>query len=533
MLIGKQGHDDHLHEPRCLKFEDDELPRAALILHPLSQSERREVTERIRQEVTKAACHLLKEEQATKSRLQLVHVKAMSLAALGIFALGVAMVYLRTVMVPFVLATFLFFLYEPLLELLVVPGDSLRRALPERLVKRWDRNRNVPSMSSAVESFKVGGPQLTPESLLSKAIGHTWQTISVLICVFFCLGIVGLIGYFLIVALVEFPWEKYLNSERMQVLLTYFPELAQDILMLKASSILLWFLQGPIFSALDVTFNIITQTFLTLMFFGFFLASDAMMLRSGNQGLRGLGRKIRRPVRRFIRIKTFMAVTVSILVGILYWRLKVDLYFVFAICTFVLWYVPQVGNVIAVLAPTPLVLLDPSKTGLDLILVFAIPFGLHMFAINFLEPRLLASSLDLHTIVVLLSMAFWTTIWGPVGAILSAPLTAVVRLILIEIDHPYTRPFVHLLKGNMGELVKMRRRPSHELDASNSSKDTAHSAQRSRTLDQDTVRSIASPNSINTPAAADQSLSGSARFEGGLALPRNVEGERAPMESLA
>merc|ERR1712190_283895 len=35
------------------------------------------------------------------------------------------------------------------------------------------------------------------------------------------------------------------------------------------------------------------------------------------------------------------------------------------------------------------------------------------------------------------------------GAILSVPLTAVMRMVLLETDHPYAKPIVHLLKGDM------------------------------------------------------------------------------------
>merc|ERR1719440_2259467 len=100
---------------------------------------------------------------------------------------------------------------------------------------------------------------------------------------------------------------------------------------------------------------------------------------------------------------------------------------------------------------------------MDLALAFVLPFIIHQFASNLIEPKLLASSLDLHPIVVLLALAFWTTVWGAVGAILSVPLTAVVRLILLEVDHPYTQPVVNLLKGRLGFHAEM---PSRERSSS-------------------------------------------------------------------
>lgn len=79
--------------------------------------------------------------------------------------------------------------------------------------------------------------------------------------------------------------------------------------------------------------------------------------------------------------------------------------------------------------------------------VFIVPFALHQLSTNLIEPKILADSLDLHPIVILISLAFWTTVWGAMGAVMSVPLTAVARLVLAEVDHPYSTPIVWMLKG--------------------------------------------------------------------------------------
>jgi hypothetical protein len=154
-------------------------------------------------------------------------------------------------------------------------------------------------------------------------------------------------------------------------------------------------------------------------------------------------------MRRYIRIKTSMAFVVAVSCGLLYWWIDVDLSFLWSVATFVLCYIPHVGNTIAIILPLPLVFLDPDKTWGDLAIVFVVPFIIHQLVTNLIEPKLLAQSLDLHPIIVLLSLAFWSTIWGAVGAILSVPLTAVTRMMLLEAEHPYARPIVHFLKGDM------------------------------------------------------------------------------------
>merc|ERR1712039_225899 len=61
-------------------------------------------------------------------------------------------------------------------------------------------------------------------------------------------------------------------------------------------------------------------------------------------------------------------------------------------------------------------------------------------------------TLDLHPVVVLVSLAFWTLCWGPPGALLSTPMTCMLILGLREISHPLAASAATLLSHG-------RRRP--------------------------------------------------------------------------
>eukprot|EP00913_Durusdinium_trenchii_P000722 g673.t1 len=122
--------------------------------------------------------------------------------------------------------------------------------------------------------------------------------------------------------------------------------------------------------------------------------------------------------------------------------MQVDLAFVFGILTFM-----NVGAAIAELLPVPLVLLDPERRFSEAIFAFLIPFIIHNVLGCILENKLMQHGLDLHPLIVVVALTFWSSVWGIAGAVLSVPLTSVIRLWLEELDNPYAQAAFMLING--------------------------------------------------------------------------------------
>jgi predicted PurR-regulated permease PerM len=111
------------------------------------------------------------------------------------------------------------------------------------------------------------------------------------------------------------------------------------------------------------------------------------------------------------------------------------------VIAFLLNYVPNIGSIIAAVPAVLLALVALDWTGI--LLVIGGYVGVNLVFGNILEPRLMGRGLGLSTLVVFLSLLFWGWVLGPVGMLLSGPLTMMIKIAL-ETD-PRTRWFAVLL----------------------------------------------------------------------------------------
>ena len=153
-----------------------------------------------------------------------------------------------------------------------------------------------------------------------------------------------------------------------------------------------------------------------------------------------------RLVKRYIFTKFLTSAFTGLAAGIIYWMLGLELAFIFGTLTFILNFIPVIGSVIAVLLPLPIAFLqynDPTFV----LLIIILPTIIHQIIGNFVEPKIFGESFGLHPITIILSLIFWGMIWGFVGVLLAAPLTAIIRVTFERFDT--TKQIARLLEGKI------------------------------------------------------------------------------------
>ena len=133
-------------------------------------------------------------------------------------------------------------------------------------------------------------------------------------------------------------------------------------------------------------------------------------------------------VKRYLALKTALSLATGLLVMGLLIVLNVNYPVVWGLIAFLLNFVPSIGSIIAAVPAVILALLQhgPGTALLALLgyLIINVSIG------NFLEPRLMGQRLGLSALVVFLSLIFWGWVLGPMGMLLSVPLTMTVKIAL-------------------------------------------------------------------------------------------------------
>ena len=138
--------------------------------------------------------------------------------------------------------------------------------------------------------------------------------------------------------------------------------------------------------------------------------------------------KISDAVNNYLAIKTLLSLATGIIVAIWVAMLGIDFPVIWGLFAFLLNFIPNLGSIIAAVPP---VLLGYIQFGLGRALLVAAGYGLvNVIFGNVVEPKLMGRKLGLSTLVVFLSLVFWGWIWGPIGMLLSVPMTMIVKIAL-------------------------------------------------------------------------------------------------------
>ncbi len=162
---------------------------------------------------------------------------------------------------------------------------------------------------------------------------------------------------------------------------------------------------------------------------------------------------------RYLGIKTVVSLATGFLAWLLTWLIGLDFPLLWGLLAFLLNYVPTIGSIIAAIPAILLALvqLGPGEALATLIgfIVINVTFG------NILEPRVMGYGVGLSPLVVFVGLIFWGWVLGPIGMLLSVPLTMTLKLFL-EFDER-TRWIAIFLGSERDAQHELAARPAAEV----------------------------------------------------------------------
>jgi AI-2 transport protein TqsA len=317
--------------------------------------------------------------------------------------------WMRAVLIPFVLAFFLFQLLEPMVRLL---NRKARLPHPLAVTVTLIIVATVLVYTSSVVTGSVGGIIKSSDTYATR-----------------------------ISTLMESVWDKHpaLEERFKAIFYQQLDKFTEGV--------------GSFIAALtNSVIYLISQSTVVMLFLMFLLFGS-----KSTEELSGVLADIDEKIKNYIQVKTSLSLITGFLVGLLLHLLGVELAFVFGLLAVLLNFIPNVGSIIATLLPIPVILVSPEIGTVEAALAIILPGTIQFLVGNLLEPKLLGDSLNLSPVIILFSLTVWTALWGGIGALLAVPITSIIQILCEQMA--FTRPVAAVLRGDIIALINAYKKP--------------------------------------------------------------------------
>ena len=181
-------------------------------------------------------------------------------------------------------------------------------------------------------------------------------------------------------------------------------------------------------------------------------------------------------VRRYWVVASVFGLIVAVLDVAVLLIIGVPLAQVWGLVSFLTNYIPNVGFVIGIIPPVLMALLDEGPgPALAVIIAYSV---INFVIQSIIQPKFNGDAVGVTALVSFLSLLVWSSVLGPIGALLGLPATLLLKALLIDHD-PNMRWFNTLLASDVSTADPRgaceREEESEEVFVSPEEKASAHS----------------------------------------------------------
>jgi AI-2 transport protein TqsA len=152
------------------------------------------------------------------------------------------------------------------------------------------------------------------------------------------------------------------------------------------------------------------------------------------QRIASVSDSISRQIGRYLSIKLVISAITGVLVWLLCVAVRIDFPVTWGVLAFLLNFIPTIGSIAASIPPVLLALIQFYPSFWPAIVAAVVLLLIQQVMGGFIEPKMMGENLNLSPVVILLSLVFWGWLWGIVGALLSVPIAAAIKIVCENIE---------------------------------------------------------------------------------------------------
>lgn len=156
-------------------------------------------------------------------------------------------------------------------------------------------------------------------------------------------------------------------------------------------------------------------------------------------------------VRTYISGKTIISLLLGILSGLILWLFGVDFYFIWGFLIFIMHFIPSIGALIAISLPSIVMFLQFDNIFTPVFVTILLVVVQNVVG-NIVEPKVLGDKLNLSPLLLLLSLFLGGYVWGIVGMILSIPIVSMLKIVMMNFES--TKPIAILMSYKPADIGK-------------------------------------------------------------------------------
>jgi AI-2 transport protein TqsA len=374
-----------------------------------------------------------------------LRIHTICLSILTVVAVGLTLLWLRAVMIPFVVAVFLAIAFMPLVDILEIRAHLSRTVAScvVLLLACLVLAGLLALTSTAV--YQMGSTATQYQKTIEKFIDDAskWKSIQ-------WLGLKppdGLVDS-------DAPGAKAADKSAAAEPNTLVPDdnlpletikqqktFVNPLSLIPGSTV-----QTLLIGVTSAVVGVLQQSVLVLVFLFFLLLSSVKR----DHPIGGAWGVMEGRIRGYIVTMTALSGITGFLVGTVLWLFGVQAPVLFGMLTFLFNFIPNVGSFISIVLTIPAVWLSLGLSNSEKWMAVLIPAAIQFFIGTFIQPKMMGESMKLHPVVIVISLIFWGMLWGIVGAFLAVPITSVIRIACDR--HPLTKPVADLMAGQLGAL---------------------------------------------------------------------------------